>query len=85
MKVVCAVFDTAVQSFGQPFFVVHRGAAIRSFQDEVNRKADDNSLYQHPEDYNLHQLAEFDEETGEFKEASELLIRGKDAVKAASA
>ena len=50
---VCAVKDDAAETFGQPFFVTAVGAALRSFKDEVNRKADDNQLFQHPEHFAL--------------------------------
>ena len=82
-RYVCAVFDSAVQAFGQPFFVPALGAALRSFSDEVNRKASDNALSQHPEDYTLHALGQFDDETGEFTcsdDSRRVLSRGKDVV-----
>lgn len=80
-KIVCAVFDHAVQAFGQPFFVRARGEAVRGFTDEVNRKVDGNTLAAHPEDYDLTQIAVFDDESGEFEKAQEVLIRGKDAAR----
>lgn len=64
--IVCAVFDNAVASFGRPFFVPAVGAAVRSFQDEVNRVAADNLFHLHPADYALYRLGTFDEETGHF-------------------
>lgn len=80
-RYVCAVFDSAVMAYGQPFFVPAIGAALRSFTDEVNRKAQDNALNQHPDDYTLHVLATFDDETGRFDSDSDtfrVLARGKD-------
>lgn len=83
IRKVCAVFDSAVQTFGQPFFVPAVGAATRSFSDEVNRKAADNALAAHPEDYTLYELGEFDDVTGEFhSEGKRVLARGKDVVTA---
>lgn len=79
--IVCAAFDLAVQTYGQPIFVPHRGAARRSFDDEVNRPAQDNPLYQHPDDYELYQLGFFDNESGVFETANELIVRGKDVAK----
>ena len=43
-SVVLAVFDSAVQGFGRPMFFQSLGVAIRSFTDEVNRSAEDNSF-----------------------------------------
>lgn len=80
-RAVCAVFDSAVMSYGQPFFVPAVGAALRSFVDEVNRADKDNSLYNHPEDYVLFHLADFDDETGEFVATDRGIVslaRGKD-------
>lgn len=79
--VVLSVFDHAVQAFGRPIFVPAIGAGLRSFVDEVNRKAEDNNLYQHAEDFDLSYLADFDEERGEFTKPEggvRVLARGKD-------
>lgn len=78
-RVVCAVFDSAIQAYGLPIFVVAAGAAVRSFTDEVKRNSADSVLASHPSDFELHQLCVFDEETGEFTEQERrCLIRGKD-------
>jgi len=80
-RAVCAVFDSAINSYGQPFFVPHVGSALRSFVDEVNRKAPDNQLSGHPEDFALFHLADFDDETGKFSETDRGIVslaRGKD-------
>ncbi len=82
-RAVCAVYDSAVQSYGQPFFVAAVGAALRSFVDEVNRKAADNPLHVHPEDFVLFHLADFDDEAGVFLPTDRgvvSLARGKDVV-----
>lgn len=80
-RCVLAVFDSAVQAFGQPFFVPAIGAGVRSFVDEVNRAAPDNSLANHPEDYELSYIADFDDELGEFTKPADgvrVIARGKD-------
>lgn len=63
---VMSVKDNAAQTFGRPFFMPSTGVALRSFTDEVNRAAEDNQLYKHPEDFDLYQLGTFDDETGVF-------------------
>lgn len=63
--IVCAVFDKASELYGQPFFVNATGQAIRSFQDEANRQADDNTVYKHPTHFALYQIGTFDNNTGE--------------------
>lgn len=80
-RIVVSVRDSATQLFGQPFYVSAVGQALRSFTDEVNRKAQDNPLYNHSEDFELHELASFDDETGEYFEPASgkrVLARGKD-------
>nr|QJB19486.1 MAG: nonstructural protein [Microvirus sp.] len=84
--VCCAVFDSAIQAFGQPIFVQAVGAGIRSFRDEVNRKAEDNQFYNHPDDFELRALACFDNETGVFSQYEDgptVLARGKDVKESA--
>jgi hypothetical protein len=55
------------------------GVAIRSFQDEVNRNAEDNQMYAHPDDFDLYELGIFDDFDGKFDlhEAPKLLALGK--------
>lgn len=53
---IIVVRDRTANCFGQPQFVPSLGAAIRSFADEINREANDNMLYKHPEDYDLYHL-----------------------------
>lgn len=57
-----AVFDTKVGCFMAPFIMPTQGAAIRSFQDEVNKAGSD--LNKHPEDFKLFQVGEYDEVKG---------------------
>lgn len=78
LVIVVAVRDRAIDAFGRPFFVPTTGAAIRSFQDEMNRHAEDNAMAKHPEDYDLFQLGTWNEETGEFHNDRKQLAVGKD-------
>lgn len=64
--VIVAVKDRATDSFNRPFFVPSIGAAMRSFQDEVNRVAPDNIMNQHPDDFDLYEFGTFDDSSGEF-------------------
>lgn len=63
---VLAVFDVQAQAFQRPIFVPSVGFATRMLVDEVNRAAQDNLLYQHPEDFRLFELGEWDESSGLF-------------------
>ena len=64
--IMCAVRDRAADAYARPMFVPSVGIAIRSFSDEVNRKADDNQMYNHADDFDLYELGEYDDETAKF-------------------
>lgn len=83
-RFVVAVRDSAMAAFAAPVHVPTIAMASRSFTDEVNNAAEGNNLYRHPEDYELHCLAVFDEETGKFTNNDEqtLVVRGKDVKQA---
>lgn len=61
---VVSVFDSAAGAYNRPFHVPSTGLAVRSFRDEVNRKAEDNTMYNHPGDYTLELLGTFDDSSG---------------------
>ena len=58
---VVSVYDSAAGAYNRPFYVPSTGLAVRSFRDEVNRKAEDNTMYNHPGDYTLELLGTFDD------------------------
>lgn len=64
--IMFCVRDRATVQFGTPMFLVSSGQAIRSFTDEVNRSAPDNQLFNHPDDFDLYTLGEWDTDTGLF-------------------
>ena len=64
--IVVAVRDSAAGAFMRPFYMNSEGQALRSFQDEVNRKADDNIMNVHPEDFELFLFGTFDDTEGSF-------------------
>ena len=63
---VC-VRDEALNAFNRPFFVNSLGFAVRSFEDEVNRPADDNPMRKHAKDFSLFHVGSFDEDSGRFE------------------
>jgi len=65
LKIV-AMRDRAADVFAAPNFVASIGGAIRSFADEVNRKAEGNVLNAHPEDFDLFELGEYDDQSASF-------------------
>lgn len=80
-QAVVSVFDRAAQLFGRPFFVAAKGQALRSFTEEVNRKDEGRSDFaKHPQDFDLYLLAFYDDETGQFSQEGQLLVRGVDVL-----
>lgn len=65
LVVMCAR-DIKVGIFARPFFVNTVAQAVRSFQDEVQRKSPDNELSRHPEDFELFELGTWDEDRAAF-------------------
>lgn len=63
---VFSVFDAKAAFFGNPFYDQREGSAIRAFGDAVNKEDVNNGFYNHPEDYSLYMLGEFDNDTGAF-------------------
>lgn len=70
-----AIYDRALGAFLRPFCAPSEAIAIRGFQDEINRV--DSELNKHPGDYELHRLASWDDESGEFQNDKAMLILGK--------
>lgn len=70
--IVC-VRDIKADLFHTPGFVPTIGGAIREFGDQVNREDKANLLYQHPEDFELYHLGNYDDNSALF----ELLDRPK--------
>lgn len=84
-RIVVAVRDRAMDQFMQPFMVPTVGAAVRSFADEINRHDNDAVMSKHPEDYDLYQIAVFEEDTGLYSENTPRQIAvGKDMVRRVS-
>jgi len=80
-KIVC-IRDRVADVFGQPIFVASIGQAIRSFGDEINNKREGNNLANHPEDFDLYLLGEFDDNSAEFsQERPKQIAVGKDLVR----
>jgi hypothetical protein len=78
-QIICTVKDRAADVYGRPMFVPSAGVAIRSFSDEINRNNADNQLFNHPDDFDLYELGEFDDNSGLFTlhEQPKLLSLGK--------
>lgn len=60
-----AIYDNKLKAFGAPFFQANNAVALREFENAV--KAHDSKFGQHPEDYSLFLIGEFDDHTGVVK------------------
>lgn len=78
--IILSVKDLGAQSFGRPIFAPAVGVVLRSFADEVNRRADDNDMFKHPADFELYKIGTFDDLTGIITPLAmpELVQRAKD-------
>lgn len=65
MPYIFSIYDKKADSFDSPYPAVNNTVAVRMFADLVARQ--DNLVGQHPEDFELYQLAYFDQSTGRFK------------------
>lgn len=57
-----SVYDSAIEAYTRPFPVQTLGQATRSFTDECTRQ--DSEIGQHPQDYALFQVGEFNDHDG---------------------
>lgn len=63
---IFAVFDSKAAFFGRPFSEQMEASAIRGFRDAVNDGSNPANLWHnHPEDFSLFMIGEFDDSTGE--------------------
>ena len=74
MKIVIAVFDKKTALFDQPFHVRHPGEAIREW--DIVRKDEKTKFGKNPEDFDLYQIATYDDSTGEYTTAKTHLATG---------
>ena len=61
---VYTVYDSAAESYMQPFYLPSKGQAIRSFTDAVNDPSHAFSKY--PDDYTLFELGSYDDSKAQF-------------------
>lgn len=63
ITVIVSLFDKKSRVYKNPFFVANTEVAVRSLGGAVNAK-EPSDLTQFPEDFSLHQIGTFDDETG---------------------
>lgn len=70
------IYDRAIESHGNPFFQPTANAAIRMMKTETQREG--SMVNQHPEDYELWQIGELNEVTGDFTPEKTRIARAQD-------
>lgn len=58
------LYDTAVMAYMSPIFARNKGEALRSLSKSVNGPSG-NALADHPEQFVLYEIGEFNDETGQ--------------------
>ncbi|WNK12954.1 MAG: nonstructural protein [Microvirus sp.] len=67
MKMVTvSIRDVKSEVYAQPWYQVTAAAAVRAFSDLVNDPERGGQIFKHPEDFQLYELATFDDSTGQF-------------------
>lgn len=69
-----SIFDSKVQTFNSPWFMLTAGAALRAFADM--RDDPNTMIHKHPGDYTLFEVGVFDQWTGEFVPHEALVNHG---------
>lgn len=64
MLKIFAVYDSQLGAFFTPFFMAHEALAKRAFRAIANDPA--SQICQHPQDFTLFELGEWNDATGEF-------------------
>ena len=74
-----AIYDTAGLTFMRPFFTSSDAMALRAFKDVVSDAT--HVICKHPEDYSLHRLGTWCDQTGDFNnEITEQIQTGLEMV-----
>ena len=60
-----SVYDSKAEVYGTPIFFATKGLATRAFEDQCNKS--DSPIAQHPGDFTLFHVGEFDVDTGKFE------------------
>lgn len=72
---ILSVRDVRANVFFNPFTVDSIGRAERQFEDEINRKSDDNPMFLHPRDFELYHIGYFSTDSGLVEHCSHTQIR----------
>jgi hypothetical protein len=68
---IYAIYDQAVDAYGTPFFMPNDSSALRAFTGNINNKDIGNMLYNHPEQFTLYKIGQYEDSVGLIKSYSE--------------
>lgn len=75
---IYTIFDLKAKAYNAPFFMANDDVATRAFADAVQ---DPNSMFsKHPEDYTLHCLGYFNDNTGQIDTTIPVLVASASSV-----
>lgn len=77
-QVIIALYDRGAEYYRPAAAIRTRGEALRGMKNEVNKEGSE--INAHPTDYELWQVGEFDDQTGEITPKKELIARAEDLV-----
>lgn len=61
---IFSIYDTKSQTYGRPFFERNQQTALRSVRMVVNNPTSENQYNKYPQDFELHVIGTYDDETG---------------------
>lgn len=76
--IIISLYDRGAEYFRPAAAIRTRGEAIRGLRDQANNP--ETEIGSHPTDYELWQVGEFDDQTGEITPIKELISRAEDQV-----
>jgi hypothetical protein len=79
---ICAIYDEKLGEFMSIHGVQSTGVATRTFQEEVNRVDERNSLNKYPVDFSLYHIGDFDSVDGVISPQipPKLLVKASDLI-----
>lgn len=67
-----SIYDSKAEAYSRPFFAINKAMAIRSFQDIAADQQ--HPIGQHPEDYTLFEIGQWDDTTSELKNITNISL-----------
>lgn len=71
---IFTVYDSKIEAYLTPFFMQHRGAAIRAFTDLVNDPK--SNINKYPSDFTLFEMGEYDDSSAQITTSHSMISLG---------